>query len=256
MVFTWHWRVFARVVVVCLVGSCASGVTARSVANLELATRGAPDTHPQSSATRAPNGPFGLADAKDSPLAIRWRDMQAALALEAHILSVCEGNRAICPPAAARFLTVVEAARGREGRARLGEVNRAVNLAIRPESDRAQYGLEDLWATPLMTFASGAGDCEDYAIAKYVALRTAGIPDADLRLVIMHDDQLGQDHAVVAARLENRWLVLDNRTMLLRADTEMQNVTPLLALDSGGADPAPVEVASAKPAAAVATATR
>ena len=78
-------------------------------------------------------------------------------------------------------------ARAREGRARLGETNRAINLAIRPMSDLAQYGQTDVWNTPLETFASGAGDCEDYAIAKLVALRMAGIAPEDLRIVVMHD---------------------------------------------------------------------
>jgi len=78
-------------------------------------------------------------------------------------------------------------AKAREGRARLGEINRAINLAIRPMSDLAQYGAIDVWSSPLVTFANGAGDCEDYAIAKFAALRHAGISPDDLRIVIMRD---------------------------------------------------------------------
>ena len=37
-----------------------------------------------------------------------------------------------------------------------------------------------------VTFNTGAGDCEDYAIAKYVALQTAGISAEDLRIVVVH----------------------------------------------------------------------
>src|SRR5713226_6636122 len=48
----------------------------------------------------------------------------------------------------------------REGRARLGEINRAINLAIKPASDLAQYGEIDVWTSPLVTFTRGAGDCE------------------------------------------------------------------------------------------------
>ena len=33
------------------------------------------------------------------------------------------------------------------------------------------------------TFATGKGDCEDYAIAKYVVLTAAGFPRDDLRLL-------------------------------------------------------------------------
>ncbi len=39
----------------------------------------------------------------------------------------------------------------REGRARLGEINRAINLAVRPVSDLAQYGQLDVWTSPLVT---------------------------------------------------------------------------------------------------------
>src|ERR1700752_651257 len=98
-----------------------------------------------------------------------------------------------------RFLEIVRTAAAREGLARLGEINRAFNLAIRPVSDRAQYGVEDYWASPLATLAAGAGDCEDYAIAKLVALRAAGLPADDLRLIIIREMTTGEDHAVLAA---------------------------------------------------------
>jgi hypothetical protein len=69
----------------------------------------------------------------------------------------------------------VDNAKAREGRAQIGEINRAINLAIHPMSDLAQYGEIDVWSSPLLTFTTGSGDCEDYAIAKFVALRQAGI---------------------------------------------------------------------------------
>ena len=85
-------------------------------------------------------------------------------------LALCDGDRDRCAsPAALRLLAIVDTARARDGRSRLGEINRAINLAIRPMSDLAQYGQIDVWSSPLETFASGAGDCEDYAIAKFVA---------------------------------------------------------------------------------------
>jgi predicted transglutaminase-like cysteine proteinase len=95
----------------------------------------------------------------------------------------------------------------------------------------------DVWTTPLTTFAAGAGDCEDYAIAKYVALREAGMDAADLRLMIVRDRTLNQDHAVTAARVDGEWLILDNRRMLLLSDMDVVNLTPLVALDSEEAVP-------------------
>ena len=77
--------------------------------------------------------------------------------------------------AAKRMIGIIDAAQKRDGRARIGEINRAINLAIAATSDKIQYGVEDRWASPLTTFTSGRGDCEDYALAKYAALRAAGI---------------------------------------------------------------------------------
>ncbi len=124
--------------------------------------------------------------------------------------------------------------RAREGRARLGEINRAINLAIRPMSDLAQYGKIDVWSSPLVTFAHGAGDCEDYAIAKFVALRLAGIAPDDLRIVVMRDTIGGEDHAVAAARLDGRWLMLDNRRMAMVEDAYVRNYRPLFVIDHYG----------------------
>src|SRR5204863_10061112 len=109
---------------------------------------------------------------------LKWQSVQRRLADDLVQLALCEGDREGCvSPAALEFLAIVDAAKLREGRARLGEINRAINLAVRPVDDLAQYGELDVWASPLATLMRG-GDCEDYAIAKFVALRLAGIaPD-------------------------------------------------------------------------------
>ena len=102
-------------------------------------------------------------------------------------------------------------------------------------SDQAQYGEIDVWSSPLVTFAHGAGDCEDYAIAKFVALRMAGISPDDLRIVIMRDTIRGEDHAVAAARLDGHWLTLDNRRMAMVEDGSIRNFRPLFVINQDGA---------------------
>jgi predicted transglutaminase-like cysteine proteinase len=182
--------------------------------------------------------PFGL---PVSPidwggLVTKWQGVVRKLDDERVQLALCDGDRERCAsPAALRFLAIVDDARSREGRARLGEINRAINLAIRPMSDEAQYGEIDVWSTPLATFAHGAGDCEDYAIAKFVALRMAGISPDDLRLVIMRDTVHGEDHAVAAVRLDGHWLTLDNRRMAMVEDANMRNYQPLFVINRSGA---------------------
>jgi predicted transglutaminase-like cysteine proteinase len=165
----------------------------------------------------------------------KWRGVARKLDDEAVQLALCDGDRDRCvSPAALQLLAIVDNARARDGRGRLGEINRAINLAIRPMSDLAQYGEIDVWSSPLVTFAHGAGDCEDYAIAKFVALRLAGIAASDLRIVIMRDTVRGEDHAVAAARLDGRWLTLDNRRMAMIEDAQVRNYRPTFVIDQTG----------------------
>jgi predicted transglutaminase-like cysteine proteinase len=181
--------------------------------------------------------PFGLFAAILSYGGLRekWLGVQHRLDDELVQLALCDGDRDRCvSPAALRLLAIVDAGRAREGRARLGEINRAINLAIRPMSDLAQYGQIDVWSSPLETFASGAGDCEDYAIAKFVALRLAGISPDDLRIVVMRDTIDGEDHAVAAARLDGHWLTLDNRRMAMVEDSYVRNYRPRFVIDQNG----------------------
>jgi predicted transglutaminase-like cysteine proteinase len=181
--------------------------------------------------------PFGLSTSTLSfgGLREKWRDLERQLDDERVQLALCDGDRERCvSPAALQFLAIVDTARTREGRARLGEINRAINLAVRPMSDLAQYGAADVWSSPLATFGSGAGDCEDYAIAKFAALRHAGIAPDDLRIVIMHDTVRDEDHAVAAARLDGHWLMLDNRRMAMIEDADVRNYRPTFVIDQRG----------------------
>src|SRR5712672_2621423 len=181
--------------------------------------------------------PFGLfaSPLSEGSLREKWLDVERQLDDERVQLALCDGDRERCvSPAALRFLAIVDNAKALEGRARLGEINRAINLAIRPMSDLAQYGAIDVWSSPLVTFAHGAGDCEDYAIAKFVALRHAGIAADDLRIIVMRDTIRGEDHAVAAARLDGHWLMLDNRRMAMVEDANVRNYRPTFVIDQTG----------------------
>jgi predicted transglutaminase-like cysteine proteinase len=178
-----------------------------------------------SSVDRRADQPFGLAASTVTTgiLLEKWLNVEREVDDERRVLRTCEENRETCrSQAALQFLAIVDSARTREGRARLGEINRAVNLKIRPMSDLALYGEEDVWSPPLATLAKGAGDCEDYAIAKFVALQEAGVSADDLRIVILRDDIRQEDHAVVAARLDGNWLILDSRHFVMSEDQQVQ----------------------------------
>jgi len=181
--------------------------------------------------------PFGLlaSHLAGGGLLAKWQGVRRRLDDEMVQLALCEGDPERCAsPAALQFLAIVDTGKAREGRARLGEINRAINLAIRPMGDLEQYGEIDVWSSPLATLTRGAGDCEDYAIAKFVALQRAGISPDDLRIVIMRDTIRGEDHAVAVARLDGRWLTLDNRRMAMVEDAQVRNYRPGFVIDRDG----------------------
>ncbi|MCH7543691.1 MAG: transglutaminase-like cysteine peptidase [Proteobacteria bacterium] len=126
------------------------------------------------------------------------------------------GTRAACKPISpgrciggadwGRFLVSLA---GKAREVQLEAVNRYVNQAPYLP-DLLNYGARDHWATPVELFARG-GDCEDYAIAKFVALRALGFSNARLRLVVVQDLKRRRPHAVLAVNVDDRVLVLDNQ---------------------------------------------
>ncbi|CAM5396061.1 hypothetical protein AFEL58S_01959 [Afipia felis] len=179
--------------------------------------------------------PFGLFAfrAPEGALWRKWRGVEADMARDADNLHRCQ-DTAACSPAAARFARLIAVAKAKTGRAQLEDINQGVNLAIRYASDRMQHGVADRWSSALSSFATGEGDCEDYAIAKYAALSEAGFAAENLRLVLVRDRTVREDHAVLAVRHDGKWLIMDNRSALLREDSEISSFTPLFAINHRG----------------------
>jgi hypothetical protein len=71
-------------------------------------------------------------------------------------------------------------------------------------------------------------------LAKYAALLQAGVPDENLRMVLVRDNAVRVDHAVLAVRHDGRWLVLDNRWNKLLGDRELKQFKPLFVVERDG----------------------
>lgn len=163
----------------------------------------------------------------------KWSRARAAIAEDGQTVDRCRAYSE-CPDVAQRLIELSSEGAGRDGRAKVGFINRAVDLAISPASDEAQWQVPDRWSAPLDTLRSGRGDCEDYAIVKYAALLAAGIPESDMKIVILTNAFPSEDHAVLAVRVEGEWLILDNRRLALVRDTEITRAIPKLVLDEAG----------------------
>ena len=118
--------------------------------------------------------------------------------------------------------------RGRVARDRVDAVNRYVNGRVRFVDDASQYGREDMWAAASETLRRGRGDCEDSAIAKLQLLRTAGMAEDDLYLVIAKDLIRRADHALLVVRAGGRMMVLDNSTDRLLDAEDASDYRPML----------------------------
>jgi len=105
-----------------------------------------------------------------------------------------------------RFLDSLD---GRDRTAQLEAVNRYMNRK-RYIVDPRNYGVRDYWAAPGQ-FLSRDGDCEDYAIAKFMSLKALGFTNDDMRIVVLQDLNLGVAHAILVVYLDGRALVLDNQ---------------------------------------------
>jgi predicted transglutaminase-like cysteine proteinase len=178
---------------------------------------------------------FNILPVRGGDVLAKWNGIKADMRAESEVFARCRTNMDSCPMAAKTFLAIVDQGRALTGRARIGVINRAINMSIEPVSDMAQWGVPDRWSAPLETFTTHKGDCEDYAIAKYVALVEAGIAAADIKLMIVHNTAAHEDHAVTAVRLDGAWIILDNRWLRLVEDKAMPEAVPLYALGSDGA---------------------
>ena len=178
--------------------------------------------------------PFGrlATPAAQRSVQAKWDGVEIDIRADRRVLQACVTDRAGCSAAAARFLAIIDDARARRGLDRYDAVNRAVNTAIGIRTDREQHGVAELWSSPLATFRSGFGDCEDLAIAKYVALGEAGTAPDDLRLVIVRPRN-HEFHVVLAARLDRHWMILDISRSDIVEDTATDYV-PRFIIDHRG----------------------
>ena len=137
----------------------------------------------------------------------------------------------------------VAAQAGFEAPLPLVAVNETLNHRIVFADDARNGARADQWATPDELMARGAGDCEDYAIAKYFALLAAGVPRPNLRLAYTRVLMGGtgdtwRSHMVVAylpaAAAPGDELILDNLLDEIRPLSRRPDLRVLISFDADG----------------------
>lgn len=112
----------------------------------------------------------------------------------------------------------------------------AVNLYINRTSyivDPVNWGVPDYWSTPDEFFLRN-GDCEDYAISKFITLKRLGVDPAKMRLVILQDENLRAAHAVLAVELEGNYHILDNQVDTVLTHDKILHYRPVYSINENG----------------------
>ena len=108
------------------------------------------------------------------------------------------------------------------------------------KTDLGTWGVKDYWATPFEFMGIGAGDCEDYAIAKYFSLIKLGIPDEKLRITYVSykkvNSKFEQAHMVLTYyhKVEVEPVVLDNINKTLQVASKRPDLVPVYSFNASG----------------------
>ena len=141
-----------------------------------------------------------------------------------------------------QWRTLIEEIRTLEEDQKLVAVNDFFNDRIEWTQDPDIWGKEDYWATPLETMGKRAGDCEDFAIAKYATLILSGVDIDKLRITYVKAQlgaaygQIHTAHMVLAyyATPGAEPMILDNLITEVRPASRRQDLTPVYGFNSRG----------------------
>lgn len=118
-------------------------------------------------------------------------------------------------------------------------VNDFTNQHVLFVDDFNLWGMEDYWASPLETFGKGAGDCEDFSIAKYTLLKKLGVSQDKLRLTYVRARMSSgaiRPHMVLTyyATPTSDPLVLDNLNFELLPASRRGDLAPVFSFNDKG----------------------
>ena len=121
--------------------------------------------------------------------------------------------------------------RGKSALEQLRAINRYVNQTPY-QADQSRFGAVDHWATPA-EFLGRSGDCEDYAIAKYLSLRNLGWDEGSLRILVLNDENRRELHAVLIAYHGGTAYVLDNQVPDVLEHGSIRHYRPIFSINAG-----------------------
>ena len=121
-------------------------------------------------------------------------------------------------------------------REKLEKVNAFFNGMIRFVNDVDLYGVKDYWATPYELIARAAGDCEDFAIAKFFTLKALGVAEDRLNITYVKALQYNIHHMVLTyySHPGAEPLVLDNLIDTIAPASRRKDLMPIFSFNGTG----------------------
>jgi predicted transglutaminase-like cysteine proteinase len=115
-------------------------------------------------------------------------------------------------------------------------VNKFFNSNVMFLNDIDLWKQKDYWATPLEMLSIGAGDCEDYSIAKYFTLKELGVDEEKLRITYVKATEIDQAHMVLTYFETRRAtpLVLDNLIIDIKPANQRRDLVPVYSFNGTG----------------------
>lgn len=130
-----------------------------------------------------------------------------------------------------KWEALIESQKGKSLTEQLKAVNDFFN-AVTYIEDPDNFGTADYWQTPY-EFMQKGGDCEDYAIAKYITLKRLGVAESSMRIMIVQDNNLGGImHAVLEVRSGSDRFLLDNQAKTVTNQADIFHYRPIYAINS------------------------
>lgn len=162
----------------------------------------------------------------------KWRDYMRRVAHDAVDEDACGPG---CSRAYRTWRAMIDELRGADPWIQLIEVNRRINRLVRYNSDQHRFGEADHWATPREFLTRRGGDCEDFALLKYVSLRELGFADRRMRLVVVRDTGRRQNHAVLSVSMPEGREILDSLDPAPRRHSTLTQYVPRYSINGSGA---------------------
>ena len=131
-----------------------------------------------------------------------------------------------------RWKAMLREVAGETRERQLNLVNRYMNTH-RYIVDPINWGVNEYWAIP-HEFLKKFGDCEDYAIAKYLSLLGLGWSADDMRIVVLQDLNLRVMHAVLIVNFEGKNMLLDNQITRVIDASKVHHYRPVYSLNEKG----------------------